>query len=69
MAAIPHSCDIVSTSQEIDVSHGDGWATKEDWIRHRSTITQLYETKKLAEVMRTMESQYGFRATSVNLSI
>lgn len=45
----------------------NGWATKQDWARHQTLIKQLYrdEKKPLAKVMRFMESQHGFKATSV----
>ena len=44
-----------------------GWAAKESWTRHQALIKQLYlhEKKPLKEVMRHMEDQHGFRATSV----
>ena len=43
------------------------WATKQVWARHQALIKQLYlcENKSLAEVMRFMESQHGFKATLV----
>ena len=46
-----------------------GWAAKEDWARHQALIKQLYlyEKKPLKEVMRYMEDQYDFRATSVSM--
>lgn len=44
--------------------HG-AWATKEDWIKHQRLIGQLYEKQTLAEIMRYMANQHGFRATCV----
>lgn len=45
----------------------NGWAAKQHWARHQAFIKQLYlyEKKPLAEVMRIMEIQHDFRATSV----
>lgn len=45
------------------VGNPSSYATKQDWTRHRDLIAQLYEKQPLADVMRTMESQHGFRAT------
>ena len=39
------------------------WASGKDWDRHRTQITQLYQTKTLREVMRDMDSEHGFKAT------
>lgn len=49
------------------VTNPNGWAAKQTWATHQAFIKQLYldEKKPLAEVMRLMESQHGFRATSV----
>ena len=42
-----------------------GWATPEDWVKHRQNITDLYyhQNKKLKEVKVIMEQQYHFFAT------
>ncbi len=50
------------------VTKAHGWAAKESWARHQALIKQLYlcEKKPLAEVMRLMESQHGFKATLVH---
>ena len=49
------------------VTNPNGWAAKQDWARHQALIKQLYLDGKmpLAEVMSFMESQHGFKATSV----
>ncbi|KAI0097190.1 Clr5 domain-containing protein [Nemania sp. FL0031] len=41
------------------------WAQTEDWARHRTIIADLYvkQGKKMKDVMRTMEDNYGFHAT------
>ena len=46
--------------------HQTGWATKQDWARHRVLIGQLYEKGTLREVMDLMEKQHGLRATFVS---
>lgn len=50
------------------VAKAHGWAAKESWSRHQAAIKQLYlyEKKPLAEVMRLMKSQHGFKATLVH---
>ena len=45
-----------------------GWATEDDWTRHRALITELYGGNKLPKVMSTMESRKGFKATLVDNS-
>ncbi|KAG7009143.1 ubiquitin carboxyl-terminal hydrolase 2 [Physcia stellaris] len=40
------------------------WATKEAWERYRPLIAQLYADNKLKEVMRVMERDHGFKATT-----
>ncbi len=47
------------------VGSQNGWASKEDWVRHQTIISRLYRTQKLVEVMNFMASQHGFRATFV----
>ena len=49
-------------------NHG-AWATKEDWIKHRRLIGQLYEKQPLKEVMGYMASQHEFRATCVTQTV
>ncbi|TGJ81127.1 hypothetical protein E0Z10_g7634 [Xylaria hypoxylon] len=41
------------------------WAQEEDWVKHRTTITELYmkQRRKLEDVKRTMAEEYGFYAT------
>jgi hypothetical protein len=41
--------------------------SKQDWNDHRATFERLYssERKTLKEVMKIMEQDYGFLATSV----
>lgn len=45
----------------------NGRAAKEDWEKHRELIKRLYleENNSLAKVMRFMDSQHAFKATSV----
>ena len=66
MPTTPYPSD-VSASMVTHVTKPNGWAAKPNWARHEAIIKQLYmyEKKSLAEVMRIMESQHGFRATSV----
>ena len=49
------------------VAKSNGWAAKEAWAKHQGVIEQLYlhEQKPLAEVMRFMKSEHGFKATLV----
>lgn len=49
------------------VTNSNCWAAKEAWAKHQADIEQFYlhERKTLAEVMRLMESEYGFKATLV----
>lgn len=49
----------------VAATNPSGWATTQSWARHQPLIKQLYlyEKKPLAEVMRIMERQHGFRAT------
>lgn len=46
-----------------------GWATEDDWARHRALITELYGGNKLPKVMNIMESREGFKATLVDNSM
>ena len=65
-AALPSSNDVGAPALA-PVTRANGWATKQDWARHQALIKQLYlrEKRPLAEVMRFMESQHGFKATLV----
>lgn len=49
----------------VAATNPNGWAATQSWARHQPLIKQLYlyEKKPLAEVMRIMERQHGFRAT------
>lgn len=57
----------VPTPTIANVENSNGWAAKEAWAKHQGVIKQLYlhEKKPLAEVMRFMESEHGFKATLV----
>lgn len=65
-ATLPPSNDIGAQTLA-SATNSNGWAAKQDWARYQALIKQLYrdERKSLAEVMRIMENQHGFRATSV----
>ena len=47
------------------LNNQNGWATSEDWTKHRQTITALYcnENKTLKEVMQIMREKHDFVAT------
>ena len=49
--------DSTSSTQPI------GWASSEDWTRHRTLIIRLYEEYRLKKVMKIMEDDHGFKAT------
>ena len=38
-------------------------ASKDDWTTYQAVIKDLYKQHTLTEVMNTMETQYGFKAT------
>ena len=52
---------LLATSQ----TNRNGWASKDDWIKHQTLIGQLYRQQSLAEVMAFMEKEHSFRATFV----
>lgn len=65
---------IVTDSQlpEEDIASGvrnpqkpKGYATSQDWEKHRPLIENLYRYKQLWEIIQIMETEHGFRATSV----
>lgn len=62
--------DIV-TSTAAHVASSVGYATKDDWGKHKTLIKRLYvnENNTLARVMRVMENQHNFRATLVSPAI
>lgn len=66
MPTTPYPSD-VNASMVTHFTMPNGWAAKPNWARHEALIKKLYlyEKKSLAEVMRVMESQHGFKATSV----
>ena len=66
MATTLCSSNDVSDPAVTSVTGSNGWAAKESWASHQALIKQLYEKKPLAEVIRLMESQYGFKATLVH---
>lgn len=41
------------------------YATKDDWIRHSALVQDLYHRHKLSDIIKIMDSQHGFKATSV----
>ncbi|KAK1836417.1 hypothetical protein QBC39DRAFT_430022 [Podospora conica] len=58
----------MSTSPESAGPHGlptraRKWASEDDFARHRKTITELYSTTTLPDLIRTMEHDHGFFAT------
>ena len=57
------SVDILPACKSAVMSRG--WPTEEDWGAHRSTIKKLYsdENRTLKELMGTMKSEYGLKAT------
>ncbi|KAK3172044.1 hypothetical protein OEA41_004128 [Lepraria neglecta] len=64
MAATSYSSEAVGTSLVTPDSKRSAWATEQDWTRHHALIRQLYEKNPLPKVMRLMESQHGFKATT-----
>ncbi|RYO87683.1 hypothetical protein DL763_006269 [Monosporascus cannonballus] len=52
-------------SYEMAATDRKGWATSEDWARHRQLITALYcdENRTLKEVMEIMRGEHNFVAT------
>ncbi|KAL8782670.1 MAG: hypothetical protein Q9195_009600 [Heterodermia aff. obscurata] len=40
-----------------------GWASSEDWTKHRALLTRLYEEFTLKKVKEIMEDDLGFKAT------
>ncbi|KAJ3568307.1 hypothetical protein NPX13_g6467 [Xylaria arbuscula] len=40
------------------------WASEDDFIKHRQTITELYSNTTVSELIDIMEKQYGFFATT-----
>lgn len=67
LATSLYSSNHVGVPTLAPVTNLNGWAAKQDWARHQALIKRLYlyEKKALGEVMRFMESQHGFKATSV----
>ena len=67
LATTLHFPNDVSAPITAPVTERSGWAARQVWARHQALIKQLYlyEKRPLAEVMRLMESQHGFRATLV----
>ena len=63
MFALP--MEAISTLEALPESNTRGWATRQDWVRHRVTLEKLYENHQLAEIMAIMERQHKFKATSV----
>lgn len=61
------SSDDIGALTLAPATNATGWATKQSWASHQVLIKQLYldGKKPLAEVMSFMESQHGFKATSV----
>ena len=58
------SNDVAASVTQSDIPRG--WATEDDWTRHRVLISELYGGNKLPKVMSIMESQQGFKATLVD---
>ena len=61
--------NIIGFPTAAPVVEQSGWATKQDWDKHRALIGQLYEKKKLSQVMDFMAKRHGFRATFVSRMI
>ena len=66
MATPSEPPNIIEFPMAAPVVDQSGWATKQDWDKHRALIGQLYEKHKLFEVMDFMAKQHGFRATFVS---
>lgn len=39
------------------------YAAPADWERYKATISELYESMELKDVMNVMETQHGFKAS------
>ena len=46
-------------------AHSNTWATDKDWTKHRALIGELYSSRTLKQVMKFMETEHKFKATSV----
>ena len=65
MANTPRPPEDFSVSRAMGGAHSSTWATDKDWTKHRALVGELYSSHTLAEVMRFMESEHKFKATSV----
>ena len=69
MATSTDLSNAMETPNATPASNLSAWATKRDWIQHQALIGQLYKDQTLSEVMKFMESQHGFKATYVFLTV
>ena len=65
MASTPRLPEDSSVSTAMAAAHSSTWATDKDWTKHRALIGELYSSHTLAEVMKFMENEHRFKATSV----
>ena len=65
MASTSMPPDDFNVSAATSGAHLCTWATDKDWTKHRALIGELYSNHTLAEVMRFMEGEPKFKATSV----
>ena len=68
---LPNKTSTLERPRASDSSQGSNedfrstWATKQDWPVYRTHIEQLYGENTLPEVVRLIESQHGFKVSSV----
>ena len=65
MASTPWSPAAITAPTATTSANSSTWATNKDWTKHRALIEELYDSHKLAEVMKFMETSHNFKATSV----
>ena len=65
MASTPMAPEDVTISTTAAGTRSSTWAIDKDWMKHQTLIRELYSTHTLAEVMKFMESEHKFKATSV----
>ena len=64
---LPSSNRNITSTNTTQVEKRNGWAAQSAWTKYQAVIKQqyLHEKKPLQEVMCFMESEHGFKATSV----
>ena len=64
---LPSSNRNIAPMNTTQAEKSNDWAAQSAWTKYQAVIKQqyLHEKKPLTEVMRFMESEHGFKATSV----